>query len=199
MPERDVIFISHATPEGNPFTLWLGAKLSALGYEVWADTCSTSASTPKTFIASCEALSAMVVKEYPKYFFEDASEARKWLNERFGERGWSIAVGAWASSDSQGTRFSMSKRNKRHCRVSTQIIYPVGSLFTQVGKINIRFQRPLLPSSAELDRYGFARISEMRPHQLHRLRKTRTRNRTHVKLPTVGPPAPKIQGDQELS
>jgi len=37
MPERDVIFISHAAPEDNPFTLWLGAKLSALGYDVWAD------------------------------------------------------------------------------------------------------------------------------------------------------------------
>lgn len=37
MPERTVIFISHAAPEDNPFTLWLGAKLSALGYDVWAD------------------------------------------------------------------------------------------------------------------------------------------------------------------
>jgi hypothetical protein len=37
MPERNVIFISHAAPEDNPFTLWLGARLSALGYEVWAD------------------------------------------------------------------------------------------------------------------------------------------------------------------
>lgn len=34
---RDVIFISHANPEDNAFTLWIGAKLSALGYEVWAD------------------------------------------------------------------------------------------------------------------------------------------------------------------
>jgi hypothetical protein len=37
MPERNIIFISHAAPEDNPFTLWLGAKLSALGYDVWAD------------------------------------------------------------------------------------------------------------------------------------------------------------------
>lgn len=37
MGERNAIFISHATPEGNDFTLWLGAKLSAIGYEVWAD------------------------------------------------------------------------------------------------------------------------------------------------------------------
>ncbi len=37
MSERKAIFISHASPEDNPFTLWLGAKLSALGYEVWAD------------------------------------------------------------------------------------------------------------------------------------------------------------------
>ncbi|MES2390451.1 MAG: toll/interleukin-1 receptor domain-containing protein [Acidobacteriota bacterium] len=35
--DRKAIFISHATPEGNEFTLWLGAKLSAMGYEVWAD------------------------------------------------------------------------------------------------------------------------------------------------------------------
>ena len=34
---REAIFISHAAPEDNPFTIWLGAKLSALGYEVWAD------------------------------------------------------------------------------------------------------------------------------------------------------------------
>ena len=35
--ERVALFISHASPEDNPFTIWLGAKLSALGYEVWAD------------------------------------------------------------------------------------------------------------------------------------------------------------------
>lgn len=34
---RNAIFISHANPEDNDFTLWLGAKLSAFGYEVWAD------------------------------------------------------------------------------------------------------------------------------------------------------------------
>ena len=37
MSEREAIFISHATPEDNEFTIWLGAKLSAMGYEVWAD------------------------------------------------------------------------------------------------------------------------------------------------------------------
>jgi hypothetical protein len=35
--KREAIFISHATPEDNVFTIWLGAKLSALGFEVWAD------------------------------------------------------------------------------------------------------------------------------------------------------------------
>lgn len=35
--ERNVLFISHATPEDNHFARWLGAKLSAMGYEVWAD------------------------------------------------------------------------------------------------------------------------------------------------------------------
>lgn len=34
---RTALFISHATPEDNHFVRWLGAKLSAMGYEVWAD------------------------------------------------------------------------------------------------------------------------------------------------------------------
>ena len=34
---RDAIFISHANPEDNAFTVWLGARLAAAGYEVWAD------------------------------------------------------------------------------------------------------------------------------------------------------------------
>jgi hypothetical protein len=34
---RKALFISHASPEDNAFTLWLGAKLTALGYEVFAD------------------------------------------------------------------------------------------------------------------------------------------------------------------
>lgn len=34
---RRSLFISHASPEDNAFTLWLGAKLTALGYEVFAD------------------------------------------------------------------------------------------------------------------------------------------------------------------
>jgi hypothetical protein len=37
---RSALFISHASPEDNSFTIWLGAKLSALGYEVWADVLS---------------------------------------------------------------------------------------------------------------------------------------------------------------
>jgi hypothetical protein len=37
MPDRDALFISHATPADNAFVRWLGAKLTALGYEVWAD------------------------------------------------------------------------------------------------------------------------------------------------------------------
>lgn len=36
-PERTALFISHATPEDNHFVRWLGAKLTAMGYEVWAD------------------------------------------------------------------------------------------------------------------------------------------------------------------
>lgn len=34
---REALFISHANPEDNAFSLWLGAKLAAMGYEVWAD------------------------------------------------------------------------------------------------------------------------------------------------------------------
>jgi hypothetical protein len=34
---REAIFISHAAPEDNAFTIWRGAKLAAMGYEVWAD------------------------------------------------------------------------------------------------------------------------------------------------------------------
>src|SRR5580658_2692969 len=37
MSERQALFISHASPEDNAFTIWLGAKLAAGGYEVWAD------------------------------------------------------------------------------------------------------------------------------------------------------------------
>ena len=35
--QRTAVFISHATPEENHFVRWLGAKLTAMGYEVWAD------------------------------------------------------------------------------------------------------------------------------------------------------------------
>jgi hypothetical protein len=37
MSQRKALFISHATPEDSDFTIWLGAKLAAAGYEVWAD------------------------------------------------------------------------------------------------------------------------------------------------------------------
>lgn len=36
-PPRQGVFLSHATPGDNAFTLWLGGKLAALGYDVWAD------------------------------------------------------------------------------------------------------------------------------------------------------------------
>lgn len=35
--DRQALFVSHANPEDNAFTLWLGSRLSAAGYEVWAD------------------------------------------------------------------------------------------------------------------------------------------------------------------
>lgn len=34
---KDTIFISHATPEDNSFTRWLGSKLELAGYKVWHD------------------------------------------------------------------------------------------------------------------------------------------------------------------
>jgi hypothetical protein len=34
---KDIIFISHATPEDNAFTRWLGSKLELAGYKVWHD------------------------------------------------------------------------------------------------------------------------------------------------------------------
>jgi hypothetical protein len=34
---RPLVFISHGTPEDNEFVLWLGTRLTALGYDVWAD------------------------------------------------------------------------------------------------------------------------------------------------------------------
>lgn len=37
MATRNVVFITHANPEDNPFAIWLGAKLASAGYEVWAD------------------------------------------------------------------------------------------------------------------------------------------------------------------
>jgi hypothetical protein len=35
--ERCIVFLSHATPDDNDFVVWLGARLSAAGYEVWSD------------------------------------------------------------------------------------------------------------------------------------------------------------------
>jgi hypothetical protein len=37
LAQRRALFISHANPEDNTFTVWLAAKLAALGYDVWAD------------------------------------------------------------------------------------------------------------------------------------------------------------------
>ena len=37
LQERRLVFISHANPEDNEFTSWLGTRLTAAGYEVWAD------------------------------------------------------------------------------------------------------------------------------------------------------------------
>ncbi len=34
---RDTIFISHATPDDNEFSIWLASRLELLGYKVWID------------------------------------------------------------------------------------------------------------------------------------------------------------------
>jgi hypothetical protein len=34
---RDTLFISHATPEDNEFSIWLASRLEMLGYKVWLD------------------------------------------------------------------------------------------------------------------------------------------------------------------
>lgn len=34
---RTLIFLSHAAPEDNDFTAWLGARLASAGYQVWSD------------------------------------------------------------------------------------------------------------------------------------------------------------------
>ncbi len=36
-PVRDTIFIGHATPHDNEFTIWLGLQLANNGYKVWSD------------------------------------------------------------------------------------------------------------------------------------------------------------------
>ncbi|TIV60725.1 toll/interleukin-1 receptor domain-containing protein [Mesorhizobium sp.] len=45
-PDRNVIFISHATPQDNEFVKWLGARLIGLGYNVWADVFELKGGTP---------------------------------------------------------------------------------------------------------------------------------------------------------
>jgi hypothetical protein len=45
-PIRDVVFISHATPEDNEFVKWLGSRLIGLGYNVWADVFELKGGTP---------------------------------------------------------------------------------------------------------------------------------------------------------
>ncbi|TRY29778.1 toll/interleukin-1 receptor domain-containing protein [Aliiglaciecola sp. M165] len=35
--QKNLVFVSHATPEDNHFTLWLSTRLKLIGYEVWSD------------------------------------------------------------------------------------------------------------------------------------------------------------------
>jgi hypothetical protein len=44
--DRDVVFISHATPDDNEFVRWLGTRLTGYGYKVWADIFDLAGGTP---------------------------------------------------------------------------------------------------------------------------------------------------------
>lgn len=46
LSERDVIFISHATPDDNEFVRWLGTRLTGIGFKVWADIFDLAGGTP---------------------------------------------------------------------------------------------------------------------------------------------------------
>jgi hypothetical protein len=46
MSNRDVVFISHATPDDNEFVRWLGTRLTGCGYKVWADIFDLAGGTP---------------------------------------------------------------------------------------------------------------------------------------------------------
>jgi hypothetical protein len=46
MSDRDVVFISHATPDDNEFARWLGTRLTGHGYKVWADIFDLAGGTP---------------------------------------------------------------------------------------------------------------------------------------------------------
>jgi hypothetical protein len=46
MTDRDVIFISHATPDDNEFVRWLGTRLTGHGFHVWADIFDLNGGTP---------------------------------------------------------------------------------------------------------------------------------------------------------
>ena len=46
MQERRLVFISHANPEDNEFTSWIGTRLTAAGYEVWADILNLTGGEP---------------------------------------------------------------------------------------------------------------------------------------------------------
>jgi hypothetical protein len=35
--KKDMIFISHATPQDNEFSIWLASRLEMFGYKVWID------------------------------------------------------------------------------------------------------------------------------------------------------------------
>ncbi|MGE0175252.1 MAG: toll/interleukin-1 receptor domain-containing protein [Oligoflexales bacterium] len=37
LPQREIVFISHATPEDNHFAIWLAIQLTNAGYKVWLD------------------------------------------------------------------------------------------------------------------------------------------------------------------
>ena len=46
IPNRDTIFICHASPDDDDFVRWLGTRLTGHGYKVWADLFKLKGGTP---------------------------------------------------------------------------------------------------------------------------------------------------------
>jgi len=85
---RNVVFVSHATPEDNDFVMWLTAKLTLAGYEVWSDIARLQGGD--SFWADIENVirnkAAKVVFVHSKYSKEKSGTRKEvYLSLRIGE------------------------------------------------------------------------------------------------------------------